>query len=86
VVHQDQTVLQEKAVPLALVEAQAVPVAQVLPVLMEAQEYLQQAVLPVQAVHLDQVDQMVHQVLMAHQDNLQLQEQVALLDPLVQQG
>jgi hypothetical protein len=68
------------------VEAQAVPVAQVLPVLMEAQEYLQQAVLPVQAVHLDQVDQMVHQVLMAHQDNLQLQEQVALLDPLVQQG
>jgi hypothetical protein len=68
------------------VEAQAVPVAKVLPVLMEAQEYLQQAVLPVQAVHLDQVDQMVHQVLMAHQDNLQLQEQVALLDPLVQQG
>jgi hypothetical protein len=68
------------------VEAQAVPVAQVLPVLMEAQEYLQQAVLPVQAVHLDQVDQMVHQVLMAHQDNLQLQEQVALLDLQVQQG
>ena len=86
VVRQDQTVLQEKAVPLALVEAQAVPVAQVLQALMEAQEYPQQAVLQVQAAHLDLVDQMVLQVLMVHQDNLQLQEQVALLDPLVQQG
>jgi hypothetical protein len=53
---------------------------------MEAQEYPQQAVLQVQAAHLDLVDQMVHQVLMAHQDNLQLQEQVALLDLQVQQG
>jgi hypothetical protein len=58
---------------------------QVLQVLMEAQEYPQQAVLPVQAAHPDPADQMVHQVLMDHPDNLQLQEQVALLDPLVQQ-
>jgi hypothetical protein len=67
------------------VEAQVVPVAQVLQVLMEAQEYPQQAVLLAQAVHLDLVDQMVLQVLMVHQVNPQLQALVVLLDLLVQQ-
>ena len=75
-VHLKQAVHQVQAV---------VPVAQVLQVLMEAQEYPQQAVLQVQAAHLDLVDQMVHQVLMVYQVNLQLQEQVALLDLQVQQ-
>jgi hypothetical protein len=37
---------------------QAAQAAQVLQVLMEAQEYPQQAVLQVQAAHLDLVDQM----------------------------
>ena len=75
-VHLKQAVHQVQAV---------VPVAQVLQVLMEAQEYPQQAVLQVQAAHLDPVGQTVLRVLMDHQDNLQLQEQVALLDLLVQQ-